>query len=148
MNKKEIVDFIQNKINETSDYLVVNKYPPVILHTQELQAYFEGEAPSGDSITLDMVLQSKWLIIHELIEITELKKQGFTISSELLLKCPEEVFNAHLIATEWELDLATKEGDHKWVQQRLKDIQNWLEDPSLKIEFFARCMKLLKKYKH
>ncbi|HUT82786.1 MAG TPA: hypothetical protein VMZ29_16440 [Candidatus Bathyarchaeia archaeon] len=143
---EDVYNFILKKISEIGKYLITNNYTPVDIYVQELQAYFEGDAPSGDSITLDMVLQKKWLLVHEIIELSELKKQSFTINSNLLFTQPAEVFNAHLIATEWELALALKENDRQWIQKRLKDIQSWLADTSLNNELKARCKKLYQMY--
>ena len=140
------LEIIQEKISSMSEYLRKFHYNITVIQAEELIAYFEGDAPSGDNTTLDIVLQSKWLLIHELVEINELKQQGFTISSDLLVSNPVEVFQAHLVATEWEFQLATKNDATEWIQKRLLDIRSWLEDPSLESELSYKCHELLKKY--
>lgn len=140
------IESIQYKIEAFSEYLKEQYYPIEEIHAYELIAYFDGDAPSGDSITLEMVFQSKWLLIHELVEISELKKQGLLISSELLVTKPLLVFDAHLIATEWEFSLALQESSNDWIKKRLKDVRGWLEDPSLPLYQSAKCQKLLQKY--
>jgi len=139
---------IQKTIDAAIEFLLAFNYHPLPIIAKELAAYFEGEAPSGDSITLEMVLQSKWLLLHELVELSELKKQGFTITAELLFSHPEEVFRAHLIATAWELKIADKEGDDLWIQKRLQDVQHWLEESTLKQDLKEKCQQLLQKYSH
>ncbi len=74
LNNKNALVEIQKKINLFRTLLLKNSYLIEEIYTQELIDYFEGEAPSGDTITLDNVLQSKWLLIHEIIELNELKK--------------------------------------------------------------------------
>lgn len=138
--------FIQEKIVSMSEYLRKHKYPIVKIKAEELIAYFEGDAPSGDTTTLEQVLQSKWLLVHELVEISELKKQGYTIIFDLLVSKPTVVFQAHLIATDWEFQLARKEADNEWIKKRLNDVKNWSEDPNLKSSSSSKCRELLQKY--
>lgn len=144
-NKKTLVS-IQRKIDFFRTLLMENNYPIEEIYTQELVDYFEGEAPSGDTVTLDKVLLSKWLLIHEIIELNELKKMGFKISGSLLFSESEKVFHAHLTATEWELDLAFEAKDFSWIATRLIHVKSWLEDSSLSKESINRCKAMLVKY--
>lgn len=137
---------IQEKIVSMSEYLKEHKYPIVKIKAEELITYFEGDAPSGDTTTLEQVLQSKWLLVHELVEISELKKQGYTIAFDLLVSKPTVVFQAHLIATDWEFQLARKEADNEWIRKRLNDVKNWLDDPNLQSSLSSKCRELLQKY--
>ena len=137
---------IQQAIDVAIEFLEVYNYHLSPITAEELIAYFEGEAPSGDSIELEMVLQSKWLLLHELVELSELKRRGFTITAELLLSHPEDVFRCHLIATACELEIADKEGDDLWIQKRLQDVQQWLEESTLKADLKEKCLQLLQKY--
>ncbi|MHA1760235.1 MAG: hypothetical protein ACTSXA_06380, partial [Candidatus Heimdallarchaeota archaeon] len=78
--------------------------------------------------------------------LSELKRRGFTITAELLLSHPEDVFRCHLIATACELEIADKEGDDLWIQKRLQDVQQWLEESTLKADLKEKCLQLLQKY--
>ncbi len=146
-NKIMKIQFIQEKINSISRYLAENNYPVVEIQAEELIAYFEGEAPSGDTTTLKDVLQSKWLLIHEIVELCELKKTGYIITSDLLVSIPKIVFQAHLIATEWEFKIALKNKAKDWIKKRLEDVKNWLEDPTLQPESIIKCQELIEKYR-
>jgi hypothetical protein len=139
-------DSIQDLIDSTLTYLKEHKYPIIEIHVEELIDYFEGDAPSGDTITLEQVLQSKWLLVHEVVEISELKKLGYSIAFDLLISKPIEVFKAHLTATEWEFQLARKEDARDWIKKRLNDVRNWLEDPNLQPSFVSKCQELLQEY--
>ena len=135
---------IQEKIDSIIGILLDNKYLMGNISAKELIAYFEGDAPSGDVTTLQDILNSKWLLIHELVEINELKKKGLEISSKLLFTHAESVFETHLIATEWELKLANEKKDADWIKRRLKDIETWLEDPTLSMRLKEKCINLLR----
>ncbi|MBK5112136.1 MAG: hypothetical protein KGD59_04485 [Candidatus Heimdallarchaeota archaeon] len=145
-NKARKFGSIQKKIDTISDYLREHNYSIVEIQAKELISYFDGEAPSGDTITLEQVLQSKWLLVHEVVEICELKKLGYSISFDLLVSKPIEVFQAHLTATKWELQLAKKEGADEWIRKRLNNVRSWLEDPNLLPTFTSKCHELLQKY--
>jgi len=141
-NTKEI----QEKINVANEVLQKNNYELDEIIAQELIDYFEGDAPSGDMTTLEDILNSEWLLIHELVEINELKKKGFEISAELLYTHADEVFKAHLIATEWELSLAREAEDLVWIKRRIDDVKIWLEDPSLSPQLKEKCNDLFQKF--
>lgn len=145
-SNKAKTKYIERKIIEVYLFLNENNFFPLKITANELLDYFKGDTPSGDTITLEMVLDSKWLLIHEIVELSELKKEGFEINSDILFTNPKEVFEAHLIATEWEIHFANKENDHQWIKRRRKDIQNWLDDSSLNEELKTRCIKLLQMF--
>ncbi len=145
-DREKNTEIIQEKLVSMSEYLKKHKYPIVKIKAEELIAYFEGDAPSGDTTTLEQVLQSKWLLIHEVIEICELKKLGHTITFDLLVSESDIVFQTHLIATDWEFRLARKEGAEDWIKKRIEDVRSWLEDPDLLPSSFTKCHELLQKY--
>ncbi|MHA1127228.1 MAG: hypothetical protein ACTSO7_17890 [Candidatus Heimdallarchaeota archaeon] len=138
---------LQEKIDSVKRILQENNYAIGDIFASELIAYFEGEAPSGDVISLQDILNSSWLLIHELVEINELKKKGLEISSKLLFTHSEVVFETHLIATEWELKLAAKGDDLDHVKNRIKDVKTWLEDPTLSSQLKKKCNDLLLRLK-
>ncbi|NHJ86952.1 MAG: hypothetical protein FK734_15930 [Asgard group archaeon] len=138
--------FIKDLINETIDLLKSQNYTIVKISASELIAYFEGDAPSGDTTTLNQVLDNKWLLIHELVEINELKQLGFEISSKLLFTESSKVFEAHLVAIDWELHFALNDSDINWISKRLDDVRNWLKDPDLSKTLHEKCQALLLKY--
>ena len=144
-NFTEIIDN-QKKIDLIYSILREANYNAEIITLEELEKYFEGEAPSGDTITLEMIFKSKWLLIHEIVECSELKKLGYKIEFNLLHTKPQEVFLAHLEATDWELKLASKAGDMKWVKKRLFDVKSWLDDPNMVSKLKNRIGEILSKY--
>ena len=56
-----------------------------------------------------------------------MKRGGLEISIELLYENMDDVYPAHNMAFEWELQLAKSAGDDEWVTKRIKLIPNWLE---------------------
>lgn len=128
---KPTLTIIQTAIAEAEKLIRHNLIEYVPISSSEFVAYFEGDAPSGDTITLTNVINNAWLVVHELIELSELKQMGLPINSELLSKNMDEVTEAHCTATEVELRLAALAGDDEWIENRLRDVQDWLEDSRL-----------------
>ena len=116
------------------------------ISANELVDYFEDDAPSGDITTIEDILGNKWLLIHELIELSELKGLDLKISSKLLVTHAKEVDYAHITATEYELKFAQENKDEKWIKSRLIDINSWSNDDDMPQDLKSRCRKLLKIY--
>ena len=108
--------------------------------------YFKDPAPSGDLTDISDILHNKWLLIHELIELSELKGMNLKISAELLRTHPTEVDYAHITATEYELKFAKKGNENIWINSRLKDIISWGEDELMPDDLRSRCHKMVEKY--
>ena len=89
---------IQISIDEVEQQLMgaVSNYSKIT--AEELIAYFDGPAPSGDTTTLNDILNNRWLLTHEIIELSELKNMGFNISIKFLHSQTLEVDLAHIIA--------------------------------------------------
>ncbi len=113
------------------------------ISSEELISYFDEPAPSGDLTTLSDILDKKWLLIHELVELSELKLMNLQISSHLLRTHPMEVEYAHITATEYEFKFAREGNDNGWIESRLKDVRTWLEDDDMPEDLKCRCFYLI-----
>ncbi|MEM2108530.1 MAG: hypothetical protein QXL10_04525, partial [Candidatus Bathyarchaeia archaeon] len=69
---------IENRIQTTKRALRSIGYV-VKVSAQEFVDYMTGEIFSEDTTTLEDVLGNEYLLVHELVEINELKKMGLTI---------------------------------------------------------------------
>lgn len=109
----------------------------------ELHAYFEAETIQDDVITMDEVFRNPFLLMHELVEITEIKRQGLELRRDVIVENSEIVYDSHMKAAEIELRLAEKAGNREHLRRRLKDVRNWCEDPLLPLPWKHRCEELL-----
>ena len=138
---KDLESKLESKVKDVGNLLGITD-----IGVDDLASYFDTESPYGDTTTLEDVTSSKWLLVHELYEIHELKKMGFEISGKLLYSNPEEVNTAHVAATKVELEMAFADGDTEWVKLRLRDVRNWVEDPDMTAEQLKSCEFLLERY--
>ena len=70
------INKIQLLIDKIELQLKQFRIPHVKVSVEDLLEYFSYDAPTGDTTTLKDVLENKWLLLHELIEISELKKKN------------------------------------------------------------------------
>lgn len=96
----------------------------------DLKDYFEADTPYPDS-SLDEVLSNRFLVVHELVEIDEVKRMGLQITKDVIVKHLNEVDDAHLKATRIELMLAAEQRDIEHLKSRYQDIQRWSVDPTV-----------------
>lgn len=148
-------DKIPENIDITKIQLLIDKIelqlkqfqiPHVKVSAADLLEYFSYDAPTGDTTTIKDVLEKKWLLMHELIEISELKKKNLPLTIELFYDYFDELLDAHMTATEYEFYLAKQFNDLDWIKKRLPLLLMWIEDPELPNRIQRRCLKLREEY--
>jgi len=107
-----MLEEIKEKIKEAELILTQRGYQYKRLEPREFFNYMTGENPSGDTIILRDVLDNRYLLVHELVEMSELKKRGIPVGKETVMSFHPEVYEMHMEAFEFELDLAVEEVDH------------------------------------
>ena len=91
-----------------------------------------GETPTGDTITIADILGNEYLMIHEVVEISELKKMGIPINKQtVIMTFPDPSYGTHYTAIACELDYALSRGDYDWLRFRMKHAESWIEDEDL-----------------
>ena len=92
-----------------------------------------GEIFSPDITALRDVLGNEFLMVHELVEISELKKMGRKIGKRVIVNSPKEViYKAQFFAQEFEINYALRKKDYAWVKIRLRQHKRVLmDDPNL-----------------
>jgi hypothetical protein len=113
---------------------------------REFYSYMTGETLSGDRITLEEVLRSDFLTLHEVIEISELKKKGIPINEVTTVNCPlKTTYEAHMTAVEYEIKYALKREDPTYVKLRLMHMRKWLEDENIPKELTPKLKLMVEK---
>lgn len=120
MSFNDLKQVIEEKLEEAIKTLKTNNYDTTSITPTEFYNYMTGEIFSEDETTINDVLASLNLMIHEVIEINELKKQGKTIDKQVIIDSPRElIYKVHLKAMEYELDYLQKQGETKLLKKRL-----------------------------
>jgi hypothetical protein len=125
---------VSAKIRKAKKALEQLDYVAEGISAREFCDYMTGEIFSEDTTTLQDVLGNEFLMVHELSEMSELKKMGRRIDKRVIVDSPKTVvYQAHFKAIELELEHAMFKKDYFWVKIRLKQHEDSVleDDPNL-----------------
>ncbi len=134
-------------MEKAKDYLKSNDIDTETVTPEDMIAFFNGEAPSGDTTTLRDLVRQRWLMIHEIIEVSELKRRQLSVSVMTLRDCSREAHECHLIATRTEFRLARQENDSEWLRMRVALIRSWQDDDGMTDEMWVMYLDLEREFK-
>lgn len=140
---------ISEKINRTMKALRELNYDAEEVSAREFYDFMTGETFSEDKTTLRDVLDSDYLMIHELVEISELKKKSRKINRRVIVDSPRTViYEAHLFAMEFEMDYALMRRDIAWLKERMGHHRGVLfDDPNLPEAMRPRARAIYEKFR-
>ena len=146
LTSSSFIKKVEQKVSKAKQ--VLKKYNlNVDVTPEDLISYFQATTIEEDTTTLGDVLKNPFLLIHELVEINEMKKQGLRVTKNVIIENVDSVYDAHLIATEVELAVAYESGDIQHIKNRIGNIESWLEDPLLPKRLHTKCEALLQRAK-
>ena len=141
---------IDAKIRKAREALEKFGYDLVDVSASEFYDYMIGPIFSDDPTTLRDVLGNEYIMIHELVEISELKKIGRRIDKNVIVETPKIPFyTAHFNAMETELKYALYKEDTYWAKIRLRQHRESVldDDPNLPEELRPRAEEIYEKYR-
>jgi hypothetical protein len=148
-----MLSIVEAKIRETTRTLKQLGYSSKSISPKEFYDYMTGETPTGDAVTLDDVLRNEFFMVHEVVEICELKKMNVPIDKHTIMKFYPKVYEAHLSALDFELTYALNKKAYDWFKQRFNNFLSQLDDPylppefdHLKKELAPRCRSMVEKF--
>ena len=126
---EEIADVIEFRLNQVYELLNEFEYEVNTCTPKELYDYLNGENFRESRITFRDRVGNEYLLLHSIIEISELKEAGVDINTKTIVDTPKEVlYGAHLKATDYELGYSLILEDFYWLKHRLaylgRDIKN------------------------
>jgi hypothetical protein len=127
------------RLEETAEILKRIEYGSQPITTKEFYDYMTGETPTGDTINVLDVLGNEFLMLHEVVEISELKKMGVPINKHTVMAFHSSVYETHYTATEYELN-------YDWLKVRINHAKSWLEDDSMPTHLIPQCEAIIKKF--
>ena len=145
---EELHDDIVDRLRTTAETLKKIGYEYRDVSAKEFYDYLTGETPTGDITTIGNVLASEYLMIHEAVETSELKKIDIPLTTRTVMEFHPEVYRVHFTATEIELDYAASKRDYDWVKARINLAPSWLEDDMMPKHLVPRCRALMAKFSH
>jgi hypothetical protein len=149
MERTPALDEIGSKIRVAKRALKRVGYIAMDISPQEFFDYMTGEIFSEDPTTLRDVLGNEYIMIHELVEISELKKMSRTIDKRVIMDSPKTtIYKAHFAAIETELSYALYKGDTYWARWRLHTHKTSVldSDPNLPEEMRPQAEEIFKRF--
>jgi hypothetical protein len=141
---------IDAKISKAKEALEQFGHHLIDISAKEFYDYMTGEIFSDDPTTLQDVLNNEYIMIHELVEMSELKKIGRRIDKKVIMETPKVlIYRAHLNAIEIELEYALCKRDTYWAKFRLRQHKESVldDDPNLPEEMRPRAEEIFNKYR-
>jgi hypothetical protein len=140
---------VSAKIRKAKKTLEKLDYVAEDISSRESYDYMTGEIFSEDTTTLQDVLGNEFLMVHELSEMSELKKMGRIIDKRVIVDSPKTViYEAHFKAMELELGYALFKKDYFWIKVRLKQHKESVleDDPNLPESLRPRGEEIFHKF--
>jgi hypothetical protein len=126
---EEIAEVIEFRLDQIYELLNEFEYEVKTCTPRELYDYLNGENFKESRITFRDRVGNEYLLLHSIIEISELKDAGIEINTKTIVEAPKEVlYGAHLKAMDYELGYSLILEDFYWLKHRLaylgRDIKN------------------------
>ncbi|HKZ89878.1 MAG TPA: hypothetical protein VJ300_06445 [Thermoplasmata archaeon] len=96
--------------------------------TKDFVAWLQTDTPYPNP-TPHALLENPFLVVHEIVEIEEVKRRGLRITRDVIVRNLKAVDIAHARAAEVELEVAKVHGAFDHLRERLEDVRGWSLDP-------------------
>ena len=145
----ELKESIEYRLGQTSEILEELEYEGAECSADEFYGDISRDAHHGKAVTIRDIIGNEYLMFHEVVEVSELKRLGVPVGEDTHSKGPrEKVYEAHLSAMEFELEYALLLEDYYWLKHRLDyHGATTLKDKNLGGELKERAQEIYDHYK-
>lgn len=117
---QEMKESIEYRLEQTNELLGELEYDVVECSADEFYGYISRDSHHGPAVTVRDIIGNEYLMFHEVVEVSELKRLGVPVGDDTHSKGPQDkVYEAHLNAMEFELEYALLLEDYYWLKHRL-----------------------------
>jgi len=116
----ELKESIEYRLEQTNEILGELEFEVAECSAEEFYGYISRDTHHGKAVTVRDIIGNEYLMFHEVVEVSELKRLGVPVGEDTHSKGPrEKVYEAHLNAMEFELEYALLLEDYYWLKHRL-----------------------------
>lgn len=101
---------------------------------EDFVLWFQADTPYDQGDEFEIVIHNPLLVAHELVEIESVKAMGLKLTKDVIVRNMQKVDDAHLKATQIELELAVSLKASQHISERVDHICMWIEDSSVSAE--------------
>jgi hypothetical protein len=125
----EVQEMIEFRLNQTHELLDEFEYELIKCTPEEFYAFLSGEKISNDMVTMRDIIGNEYMMVHVVVEISELKSQGLEINDKIVSSTDtEKLYEAHLHAADYEMGYAMLIEDYYWMKHRLGYLARMIEE--------------------
>ena len=125
---KEIQEMIQFRLSQTNELLDEFEYEVIKCTPEEFYNFLSGDKISNEKVTMLDIIGNEYMMVHVVVELSELKRKGLTIGEKTVSDTDKEtLYEAHLRAADYEMGYAMLIEDYYWMKHRLEYLVNMIE---------------------
>ncbi len=126
---EEIQEMIEFRLKQTHELLEEFEYDLNKCDAEQFYAFLSGDKISNEKVTLRDIVGSEYLMVHVVVEISELLRMGLKIDGKTVSgNDKEKVYEAHLRAADYEMGYAMLIEDYYWMKHRLGFLDSLIKD--------------------
>ena len=126
---EELEEMITFRLTQTNELLDEFEYEVIKSTSEEFYAFLSGDKISNERVTLRDIIGNEYMMVHVVVELSELKRQGLKIGENTVSDTDKEkLYEAHLRAADYEMGYAMLIEDYYWMKHRLDYLVNMIEN--------------------
>ena len=126
---EEFEEMITFRLTQTNELLDEFEYEVIKCTPEEFYAFLSGDRISNERVTLRDIIGNEYMMVHVVVEISELKRMGLDIGKKMVPDTDKEkLYEAHLKAADYEMGYAMLIEDYYWMKHRLEYLENMIEN--------------------
>ena len=124
----ELREMIEFRLTQTNELLDEFEYEVIKCTPEEFYAFLSGDKISNERVTLRDIIGNEYMMVHVVVEISELKRMGLAIGNKTVSGTDKEkLYEAHLRAADYEMGYALLIEDYYWMKHRLEYLLNLIK---------------------
>ena len=145
----ELKEMIEFRLNQTHELLEEFDYELNKCNAEEFYAFLSGDKISNERVTLRDIIGNEYLMVHVVVEISELKRMELEITNKTVSGTDKEkLYEAHLKAADYEMGYAMLIEDYYWMKHRLAYLVRLIkEDKNLPESLKPAAMAIYENFK-
>lgn len=146
---EEIQEMLEFRLTQTHELLEEFEYELKKCDVEQFYAFLSGDKISNEKVTLRDIIGNEYLMVHVVVEISELLRMGFKIDSKTVSgNDKEKLYEAHLRAADYEMGYAMLIEDYYWMKHRMDYLVDMIEgDKNLPEELKPVAMEIYENFK-
>ena len=126
---EELAEMLEFRLNQTHELLDEFEYEVNKCTPEEFYAFLSGDKITNERVTLRDIIGNEYMMVHVVVEISELKEMGVNIDKNTVSTTDKEkLYEAHLKAADYEMGYALLIEDYYWMKHRLEYLVGMIEN--------------------